>query len=81
MNYQHNWKSTLRNLELKFNSWTKMDNVSTAEGLVDVNEIMKKHYPGNYDVIEAFLPERGVFGFKLVFQTPQDETLFLLRWS
>ena len=75
------WQDKLQDLELKFASWLKIGNVSREGGLEDVNLMMKTWYPGNYSVIEAYDPKRGVFDFKLVFGNQKEELLWLLRWS
>lgn len=75
------WRDTLRELELKFASWLDIGYGSRESGLIDVNEMMRTRYPGNYTVVEAYDPSRGVFGFKLVFDDPREETMWLLRWS
>ena len=75
------WKDKLQELELKFASWLKIGNVSREGGLEDVNLMMKTWYPGNYTVVESYNPQRGVFGFKLVFEDPKEELVWLLRWS
>lgn len=75
------WQDNLRDLELKFASWLKIGNVSREGGLEDVTWMMRTSYPGNYKVIEAYDPKRGVFGFKLVFDDPKEETFWLLKWS
>lgn len=75
------WQDTLQELELKFNNWQMIGKGDRESGLEDVNSMMKSWYPGNYTVIEAYVPERGVFGFKLVFDDPKQETFWLLKWS
>lgn len=75
------WQDKLRELELKFASWLKIGNVSREGGLKDVNLIMSTWYPGNYTVIEAYDPKRGVFGFKLVFDNPKEEMLWQIKWG
>lgn len=75
------WQDKLRELELKFASWLKIGNVSRDSGLVDVNMMMKTYYPGNYTVIEAYDFKRGVIGFKLKFDDPKEETMWMLKWS
>lgn len=75
------WQDKLKELELKFASWLKIGNVSREGGLEDVNMMMRTWYPGNYAVVEAYDVKRGVFGFKLVFANPKEETMWLLRWS
>ena len=76
-----NWQETLRELELRWAGWLEIGNTSREQGLVDVNRMMKEFYPGNYTVVEAYIPKRGVFGFRLVFEDPREETMWMLRWS
>ena len=75
------WQDTLQELELSFNNWIMIGKSDRESGLEDVNRIMKTSYPGNYTVIEAYDPKRGVFGFKLMFDDPKEETFWLLKWS
>lgn len=42
---------------------------------------MQADYPGNYQVIEAYDPERGYWNGKLVFESEQDEVWFKLRYK
>ena len=42
---------------------------------------MQEDYPGNYTVQEAYIPDRGCWGAKLVFESEQDETWFKLRYE
>lgn len=42
---------------------------------------LKKIYPGGYRVVEAFIPKKGYWGIKLVFETEQDEAWFKLRYE
>ena len=73
------WQEKLVQLELKFASWSKIGNVSRENGLIDVNLMMQGYYPGPYTVVESYIPSRGVFGFKLKFEDPQQETIWLLK--
>ena len=75
------WQDKLIELELKFASWLKISNVSREGGLEDVNMMMKTWYPGNYKVAESYNVKRGVFGFKLVFDDPKEEIMWLLKWG
>ncbi len=75
------WQDTLQELELSFNNWIMIGKRDRESGLEDVNRIMKTSYPGNYTVIEAYDSKRGVFGFKLMFDDPKEETFWLLKWS
>lgn len=42
---------------------------------------MQKDYPGNYMVQEAYIPDRGCWGAKLIFESEQDEIMFKLRYE
>ena len=42
---------------------------------------MQEAYPGNYMVQEAYIPDRGYWGAKLVFDSEQDEIMFNLRYE
>lgn len=75
------WQDRLRELELKFASWLKIGNVSREGGLQDVTWMMQVSYPGNYTVVEAYDAKRGVFGFKLKFDDPKEELIWLMKWS
>lgn len=44
-------------------------------------EEYKENYPGNYQIEEGYDAGSGRFYIKLVFDTPQDETVFRLRYD
>ena len=46
-----------------------------------MTEWMQKDYPGNYTVQEAYIPDRGCCGAKIVFESEQDELMFKLRYE
>jgi hypothetical protein len=52
---------------------------SNAAGFATL--IMHQHYPGKYRVVENYEPARGCFEFKLKFDDPREETLFLIKYS
>ena len=74
------WQTTLRNLEIQYNSRLKSF-VEESIGMNDVNFIMQSLYPGPYQVVEKYLPSRGIFGLELQFSNPKDKTMCLLRWG
>ena len=77
-----NYKTKLREVELRFYSLTKLDEIDDRkEGPIYVNDIMQRYYPGPYKVVEEYDINRGVFGFKLKFSDPKEELLWILRWS
>lgn len=44
-------------------------------------ESYKRMYPGNYIINEYFDSQLGKFSSRLVFETPADKTIFLLRYA
>jgi hypothetical protein len=46
-----------------------------------INEYMQRKYPGKYTIEEIFDTKRMCFSFKLVFSDPQEETMWMLKWS
>lgn len=79
--HQKSWQDKLRDLEQDYAVWFKIGDRGIQIGLEGVTKMMKAWYPGNYKVIEAYDPKRGVFGFKLVFDDPKEETFWLVKWS
>lgn len=74
------WQKYLQYLQLKYASWTQLGN-KTGDGLADATELMKKVYPGNYQVIEKYDSIQGKFVLKLEFEDPKEEIVWLLRWG
>ena len=46
-----------------------------------VPEFYKDMYPGNYIIDEYFDPAIQKFASRLIFETPEDKTVFLLRYA
>ena len=46
-----------------------------------INEVMQKEFPGDYQVEEYFDKERLIFSLKLVFVSPEEESMFVLKYS
>ena len=46
-----------------------------------MTEWMRKDYPGNYIVQEAYIPERGCWGATLVFESEEEEIMFKLKYE
>ncbi len=81
---QWTWQDHLRELELKYNCWinTRYGTYRISEmGMKDVNDLMQDLYPGPYRVIEKYLPDRMVIGFRLEFDDPHEEIIWLLKNS
>ena len=48
--------------------------------LQEVTDYIKSTYSGNYIVVENQI-ENGVYQYSLVFDTPEDETFFRLKYG
>lgn len=46
-----------------------------------ITEQMQNMYPGNYIVVEYYDTVRIAFAARLEFNTPEDETMFILKWG
>lgn len=46
-----------------------------------IKDHFQKEFPGNYHIQEAYLPEAGGWGAKIIFDTPEDETWFKLKYG
>ena len=55
------------------------ENFADDEKLGKINEACQKEFPGNYHVVEAYMPNSFSWGVRLVFDTPADETWFMLQ--
>jgi len=59
----------------------KTFNPGKEDTILYVAEQMQKNYPGNYVVQEYYDFHRMAFKAKLVFDKPEDETMFILRYQ
>lgn len=73
------WRSYLRHLEDKFSIWSSDGNAQRDEGLKDATKLMQEQYPGKYIVKETYSPALQRFCFFLKFDSPKDETWFMIR--
>ena len=53
---------------------------SDVSMLQEVTDYIKSTYSGNYIVVENKI-ENGVYQYSLVFDTPEDETFFRLKYG
>lgn len=63
-------------LDKLYRAYTK-----TETGLQNMTKRLQETYPGNYKVVECYVPEKYYWGPKLVFEDEQEEIMFMLRWS
>jgi hypothetical protein len=45
------------------------------------HEALQRRWPGPYQVEEYYNTSKGRFDFRLKFQDPQEEVIWLLRWA
>jgi hypothetical protein len=73
------WRGELRRYRKSpFEQW---DGTMMEHHLIRATEQMKEKYPGNYIVEEYFDPQILEFSLRLKFETPEEETLFLLKYE
>jgi hypothetical protein len=76
MTPQSSWYGALQHQQTK--AFTTNDYDAFIE---NANKAMQEKYPGNYIVEERFDPVRQQFALFLKFDTPEDETLFILKYE
>jgi hypothetical protein len=52
-----------------------------GDGIADATELMQKHYPGNYVIEQYWDTKRMAFDFRLKFDSPREETFWLIKNS
>ena len=72
------WQDYLNRLHLTSLGGNAPSNVIDA---LVAQSLMQTHYPGNYIVEEYYNSKQGKFTLRLKFESPPDETFFMLRWS
>ena len=72
-----NWKEKLASLEMS----RLLSHQISEFGLDAVTGVMQEKYPGPYKVVEKYLPHKMKFEYCLEFDSPEEETLWLLKWS
>lgn len=75
-----NWKERLRSIHIQLMN-TDLTDDNTNKVMEVATCRMQHHFPGPYTVVENFDPARGVFGFKLKFEDPNEELLWMLKNS
>ena len=80
METKMHWKERLRAIHVHLmNADLSNDERNDVTGIA--TRRMQRHFPGPYTVVENFDPARGVFGFKLKFEDPNQELLWMLKNS
>ena len=49
-------------------------------GFAMATKRLQETYPGNYTIVECYIPEKYCWGPKLVFEDPQEEIAFILTY-
>ena len=65
------WESYLRSLQLNF----------PGIALESITALMKARYPGDYELMEWYNPERGVVDHRMKFADPRKEMLWVIQNS
>jgi hypothetical protein len=73
-----NWQTTLHSLQQKYYLW-KTQHHEDAEQ--QVTEVMKERFPGEYQVVEFYNPNRGIMDLKVVFEDPKKELMWRIKHS
>lgn len=71
------WRGYLNELALIAGSMTKNPEVLYE----DIEFLMKERYPGNYRITSILDRDTLRYRFNLVFDTDEDRTVFLLKWT
>ena len=63
-------------LDILYRAYTKSES-----GLWNLTKRLRETYPGNYTVVECYVPDKFCWGAKLVFEDKQEEIMFMLKWA
>jgi hypothetical protein len=72
------WQTHLHELQQKYYLW-KAQHHEDAEQ--QVTEVMKERFPGEYQVVEYYNPNRGIMDLKVVFEDTKKELVWKVKYS
>ena len=76
------WQSYLRRLGNGLNGLAERSQTVTEEDIVaNAEKWMKIKYPGNYRVEQYYNSEKMKWDLRLVFDSPKEETFWLIKYS
>lgn len=76
------WQSYLRRLGNGINGIADRSKILTAEDIVaNSHKWMQKKYPGPYTVEQFYNAEKMKWDLRLRFDSPEEETFWLLKYS
>lgn len=76
------WQSYLRRLGNGINGVSeRSETVTEADIVARAQKYMQIRYPGNYVVEQFYNSEKMKWDLRLRFDDPQEQTVWLLRWS
>ena len=55
--------------------------IKEDSGLARVTQRLKEDYPGEYTIVETFLPHTGYWGPKMIFEDEAEEIMFKLKYE
>jgi hypothetical protein len=73
------WEKKLRSYGSGLNGISST--LPTDRLIENANNHMQREFPGNYIVEDYYDPKTMQFALRLKFNTPKDETFFILRWA
>ncbi len=72
----------LHNNRLQYSNLPMAEKSDKEEQVMEaIHDIMQASYPGPYIVEEYYDSKRMSFALRLKFETPQEETLFRIKYS
>ena len=75
------WQDYLRGLQPRPAFYISEDDIHHSEQHAAISlQRMQDHSPGNYTLEKYYDEDRG-YSYRLKFDTPQDETLFRLKYT
>lgn len=75
------WQAELERLYTSYLSGTDLYSPEVSNKITKITEKMKNKFPGKYRIEECYSHRHRQFHLRLVFDTPQEELMWLMRYS
>jgi hypothetical protein len=77
------WRRQLASLHGEFNFHYGYDGTKkqSVDALMRAIALMQEEFPGNYILVEEYDEALQRYDYKMQFDTPEEESLFLIRYS
>jgi hypothetical protein len=73
------WERRLAELHIQSSIFGNI--TGSQDSIMNAIARMQESYPGNYILVEEYNSVRGKFEYKMQFDTPEDESFFLMKYS